>query len=144
MDDLDRHYQEVGESTGIGLNAAHQLVPEEMYVLGYLAENRQRIVAEPELAQHVFGDGSREACDRVGRMLVPMLVALRGKATLKPTLTHYRGKLAVGLRWQADEKREDPQSTNEGERQVRLSVQTDQASHPVSEAWSPSPSMSNT
>ncbi len=99
MKDIDTQYGDTADATGLDLQAVHRLKPDEMLVLQYLATNRERIVAEPELAQHVFGDGTRETVTRVSRLLFPVRMAVRRQASLRPLLTHYRGRLAVGIRW---------------------------------------------
>jgi hypothetical protein len=103
MDAVDQEYRETAEAAGLPLEAMHRLKPAEMRVLQYLAQNRGRIVAEPELAQHVFGESSREAALRVSRLLLPVRLAARRQTDIRPMLTYYRGELAVGLRWQAKE-----------------------------------------
>lgn len=89
------------------MEAVHHLEPAEMQVLQYLAENRDRVVAEPELAQHVFGDGSRESVQQVSRLFLPVRLAVARQADIQTTLTHYRGRLAIGLRWRAKEGNRD-------------------------------------
>jgi len=101
MHTADQQYRETAEAVGLPLEAVHALSPAELRILRYLADNRDRVIAEPELAEQVFGEDSREAALRVSRLLLPVRLAARHEADIRPIVTHYRGKLAVGLRWQA-------------------------------------------
>ena len=99
MDELDTQYQAIGEAAGIPLPVVHRLTPEQMRVVACLVEHRDRIVAQPELAQHVFGTAGPGECRRLGRLLQPVRLAVWKHARIAETLTHYRGKLALGMQW---------------------------------------------
>ena len=99
MDQLDTQYQKVGEAAGVPLDVVQRLTPEEMRVLACLVEHRDRIVAEPELALHVFGNAGADEDKRIGQLVGDVRFAVCKYGAIDPTFTHYHGRLAVGMQW---------------------------------------------
>ena len=99
MDQLDTQYQEVGESAGVPRDVMHRLTPDEMRLFACLVEHRNRIVAEPELALHVFGHAGNEERRRLNELIFPVRFAVYKYGMVPAMLTHYRGRLALGIQW---------------------------------------------
>ena len=111
MNDLDASYRDASSELDIPIEQIHALKPAELQVLSYLAANRDRIVAQPELALEVFGESSMQARKRVSALTSSVRRVLRRRVRLKPTFTRYRGQLAAGLRWQPLENPGDSSAT---------------------------------
>jgi DNA-binding response OmpR family regulator len=108
MDDIDTTYREISSELDIPLERVHTLKPAALRVLKYLSDNRDRIVAQPEIALHVFGESSDQARRQVKTHTFAIRLLLRKCARLKPTFTRYRGRLSTGLRWESIDNPDEP------------------------------------
>ncbi len=103
MDNIDQRYRDAAEEANVPLDTVHELKPDELQILSHLARNRDRVVAQAELAVLVFGQSDMQARRRVCTLTSSVRRLLRRHVRLKPTFTRYRGELAVGLRWHTRE-----------------------------------------
>jgi hypothetical protein len=113
MEHLDSQYQAVADLAGIPPTVLHRLKPDEMRVLACVAEHRDRIVAQPEIALHVFGKAGDLECRRIGNMLRSVRFAVCPYVTIAAAFTNYRGKLAVGVQWKPKETNDSDHTADE-------------------------------
>lgn len=112
MDQLDSQDRAVAERAGIPPAVLHGLKPEEVRLLACVAEHRDRIVSQPELAMHVFGKAGGVECRRIGNMLRAVRFAVCEYVTIAIAFTRFRGELALGVRWESGARDESEHTTN--------------------------------
>jgi hypothetical protein len=110
MEDLDSQYEAIAAAAGVPLNVIQRLTPDEMRLLACIAEHRDRLVALPELAMHVFGKSGGVECRRIGTMLRTVRFAVCRYVTLAAAFGRYRGNVALAVRWEGKATDEDDAS----------------------------------